>query len=135
MAHDTVSADTPSAIHFLHNRFMLRSELDPQTVKAVEAFKVKLARDFPIEQTILFGSRARNQHQDQSDADVAVVLQGISGPFIDTKLAMDDVAYEVLLDTGIRIQPLPIWRNEWVQPDQYTNPRLLANIRSEGFAL
>jgi antitoxin ChpS len=114
---------------------MLRSELDPRTVKAVEAFKVKLAQDFPVEQTILFGSRARNQHQDQSDADVAVVLQGISGPFIDTKLAMDDVAYEVLLDTGIRIQPLPIWRNEWVQPDQYTNPRLLANIRSEGFAL
>lgn len=135
MAHDTVSADVLSAIHFLHNRFMLRSELDPRTVKAVEAFKVKLAQDFPVEQTILFGSRARNQHQDQSDADVAVVLEGISGPFIDTKLAMDDVAYEVLLDTGIRIQPLPIWRNEWVQPDQYTNPRLLANIRSEGFAL
>lgn len=114
---------------------MLRSELDPHTVKAVEAFKVKLVQNFPIEQAILFGSRARNQHQDQSDADVAVVLQGAMGSFIDTKFAMDDLAYEVLLDTGIRIQPLPIWHDEWIQPEQYNNPRLLANIRREGFAL
>jgi len=44
---------------------------------------------------------------------VAVLLSGQPGKFIETKFAMDDLAYEVLLKTGIRIQPLPIWQSEW----------------------
>lgn len=57
---------------------------------------------------ILFGSRARKSHRPDSDADVAVLLHGL-GNFVDTKLDMDDLAFDVLLETGIRIQPLPIW--------------------------
>jgi hypothetical protein len=48
---------------------------------------------------------------------------------------LDDVAYDVLLDSGIRIQPLPIWEREWAHPEQYSNPRLLENIAREGLAL
>ena len=48
---------------------------------------------------------------------------------------MDDLAYEVLLDTGVRIQPLPIWMEEWEHPDLYPNPRLLSNIKTEGLVL
>jgi hypothetical protein len=66
---------------------------------------------------------------------VAVLLAGLSGDFVATKLALDDVAYEVLLDCGIRIQPLPIWEGEWAHPERYSNPRLLENIAREGFAL
>ncbi|MDZ7919670.1 nucleotidyltransferase [Rhodoferax sp.] len=51
------------------------------------------------------------------------------------KLALDDVAYDVLLDSGIRIQPLPIWEGEWAHPAHYSNPRLLENIAREGLAL
>ena len=52
-----------------------------------------------------------------------------------TKLAMADEAFEVLLETGIRIQPLPIWEDEWANPDHYSNPRLLKNISREGLRL
>ena len=52
-----------------------------------------------------------------------------------TKLAMADEAFEVLLETGIRIQPLPIWEDEWANPDHYSNPRLLKNIAREGLRL
>jgi hypothetical protein len=70
-------------------------------------------------------------------------LQAIQSPavlsaardFVATKLALDDVAYDVLLDSGIRIQPLPIWEGEWAHPAQYSNPRLLENIAREGLAL
>lgn len=48
---------------------------------------------------------------------------------------MADLAYDVLLETGIRIQPLPIWEEEWVHPEAYSNPRLLHNIRREGVRL
>lgn len=114
---------------------MLTSELDLPTVLAIKAFREKLVHDFAVEKTILFGSRARKTHSQQSDADVAVVLQGSTGSFIDTKFAMDDVAYEVLLDTGIRIQPLPIWHDEWNAPERYVNPRLMHNIQHEGVSL
>jgi len=41
----------------------------------------------------------------------------------------------VLLETGIRIQPLPVWESEWEHPEEYPNPELLANIANEGFRL
>ena len=109
--------------------------MDAQTKTATAAFRAKLAPLFDVQQAILFGSRARKTHQDESDADVAVVLRGKAGHFLDTKFAMDDLAYEVLLDTGIRIQPLPIWMDEWEHPEQYSNPRLLINIKAEGVVL
>ena len=84
---------------------------------------------------LLFGSQARGSAHAGSDTDVAVMLGGEPGDFGATKLALDDVAYDVLLDSGIRIHPLPIWEREWAHPDQYSNPRLLANIAREGMAL
>jgi antitoxin ChpS len=83
----------------------------------------------------LYGSQARNTAHAGSDTDVAVLLAGAPGDFVATKLALDDVAYDVLLESGIRIQPLPIWEQEWTHPEQYSNPRLLHNIAREGVAL
>lgn len=45
---------------------------------------------------------------------------------------MADLAYDVLLETGIHIQPLPIWEEEWEHPETYSNPSLLHNIKREG---
>jgi hypothetical protein len=67
-----------------------------------------------------------------SDADVAVLLVGAHKPFLDTKLKMSDAAYDILLDTGINISPLPVWLDEWEHPETYVNPALLANIAREG---
>jgi predicted nucleotidyltransferase len=90
---------------------------------------------YPARHAILFGSRARGTAHDESDADVAVLLKGVKGHFIKTKMALDDIAYEVLLNTGIRIQPLPVWEEEWAHPELYSNPALLHNIASEGIAV
>ncbi len=64
-----------------------------------------------------------------------MLLQGLAGKFVATKLEMDDLAYEVLLDTGIRIQPLSVRETEWQHPENYSNPRLLHNIEREGIRL
>lgn len=109
--------------------------VDPSTLQAVRAFMAGVMDQYPARQVILFGSRARGTAHDESDADVAVLLTGEKGPFINTKLALDDIAYEVLLSTGIRIQPLPVWEEEWAHPESYSNPRLLQNIAREGIAL
>lgn len=102
---------------------------------ATRAFIEKVASQYDLAGAILFGSRARNTHRSDSDADVAVLLRGHPGKFVMTKLAMDDLAYDVLLEMGIRIQPLPIWEEEWNHPETYSNPRLLHNIEREGIWL
>jgi len=113
----------------------MSTHIDPETERAAQAFINKLAREFNLAGAILFGSRARGSFRVDSDADIAVLLRGPHGKFLATKLAMADIAYDVLLDTGIRIQPLPIWEDEWQHPETYSNPRLLQNIEREGVRL
>ena len=111
------------------------AEIDIETLSAARAFMKAVASRYDMIGAILFGSRARKSHRPDSDADVAVLLHGQPGKFIATKLAMDDLAYDVLLHKGIRIQPLPIWEEEWSHPEAYSNPRLLVNIDREGIRL
>ena len=106
--------------------------LDARTQSAVRAFLARLAGQYDFTGAVLFGSRARQAHRPDSDADVAVILHGAHQPFLDTKLAMADLAYDVLLETGVLIQPLPIWEGEWNQPSMFTNPDLLQRIQIEG---
>ena len=111
------------------------ADIDTQTEKAIRTFVTQVAEQYDLAGAILFGSRARKSHRPDSDADIAVLLHGGIGKFVATKLAMADIAYDVLLDTGIRIQPLPIWEEEWAHPETYSNPSLLHNIEREGIRL
>jgi len=114
---------------------MQTATIDPDTERAVRAFLREAARQYDVAGAILFGSRVRRDHRSDSDADVAVLLRGPPGKFAATKLAMADIAYDVLLETGIRVQPLPIWEEEWAHRETYFNPRLLQNIEREGVRL
>lgn len=102
---------------------------------AVMKFMEIVSSHYKVDHFLLFGSRARHDFRPDSDIDVAVVIEGERGDFVGTKLAMADLAYDVLLDTGVRIQPLPIWEGEWKHPEAYPNPRLLRNIEREGIRL
>jgi uncharacterized protein len=48
---------------------------------------------------------------------------------------MADLAFDVLLDTGINISPLPVWLDEWEHPENYLNAVLLKSIAEEGVRL
>lgn len=109
--------------------------MDVKTNQAIHQFMKKISRQYDALGFILFGSRARKDFRPDSDADVAVLIKGTHSDFVETKLEMADIAFDVLLDTGIRIQPLPIWEDEWNHPELYPNPRLLQNIDREGVRL
>jgi predicted nucleotidyltransferase len=111
------------------------TSLDPATELAARAFLEKIAGRYAVTGAFVFGSRARRNHRPDSDADVAVLLRGGPERFAATMLAMADIAYDVLLDTGIHVQPLAIWEEEWAHPEAYSNPRLLHNIAREGVRL
>ncbi|MGH8226465.1 MAG: nucleotidyltransferase domain-containing protein [Steroidobacteraceae bacterium] len=109
--------------------------IDDTTRRAARLFLGRLAPQFDIVGAILYGSRARGTHRPDSDADVLVLLKGLHGKFVRVKLEMTDVAYDVLLETGVYISPLPVWLDEWEHPDRYSHPELLRNIAREGIEL
>ena len=87
--------------------------LDPRIARAMREFARRISTQYPVQKVILFGSRARGTERSDSDADVAVLLRGARGHFLDTKLDMVDVAYEVLLETEVHIQPVLFENSIW----------------------
>ncbi len=102
---------------------------------AVRCFIGRIAAEFDVTDAFLFGSRARRTHREDSDVDLAVVLHGAPGNRVDQALKMADIAFDVLLDTGIVIEAIPFWEDEWAHPEQFSNPALIENIHREGVRL
>jgi len=114
------------------------ASLEAATRQATAAFLERAMSAFPVQRAILYGSRARGDANPYSDADVAVVLGGEAidrQDLLDVLMRLSDIAFDVLLDTGIRISPLPISEAEWAHPETSSNPRLLENIEREGVLL
>ena len=110
-------------------------QIDHATEAAIRRFLALLSPCYDIAGAILYGSRARGTHEPDSDADVAILLPGEPQKGMRTTWAMADVAYDVLLETGINISPLPIWLTEWEHPENYSNPTLISNILRDGVML
>ncbi len=98
-------------------------------------FLAKLAGRYDVAEAILFGSRARGDHHPDSDLDLAVVLKGERRDFIDTKLDMAGIAFDVMLETGVLVQPFPMWDGDLAHPERFTNPNLVRTIAEEGIRL
>ena len=103
--------------------------------RAVSVFVAKLRDSYDVSETILFGSRARGDNRPDSDLDLAVVLNGKRGNFIDTKLDMAGLAFDVLMETGILVQAFPVWEDDLAHPEHFPNPALIRNIAREGIRL
>jgi predicted nucleotidyltransferase len=114
---------------------MNTNRIDRNTEQAVQRFLTLIADRYDMAGAIVYGSRARGTHRPDSDADVLVLLKGEHQRVLKTTLAMADVAYDVLLETGINISPLPVWLDEWEHPENFSNPALLHKIAREGVRL
>lgn len=111
------------------------AQIDPDTERAARAFIAKVASEFDLAGAILFGSRARGSFRPESDADIAVLLQGVPGRRVDATLKMADFAFDVMLETGVLIEAIPLWEEEWEHPERFSNPALIENIRRDGVYL
>jgi predicted nucleotidyltransferase len=103
--------------------------------RAALVFLEKLRGTYDVAQAIMFGSRARGDNRPDSDLDLAIVLNGRRGDFIDTKLDMAGIAFDVLLETGILVQAFPMWDGDLVHPERFTNPTLIQTIAADGVRL
>lgn len=103
--------------------------------EAARLFMREVASRFDVVGAFAFGSRVRDEHRPDSDLDIAVLLRGSGQDRVDAALIMADVAFDVLMKTGVLVGAIPIWEDEWEQPVRFSNPDLLENIRKEGVAL
>jgi uncharacterized protein len=78
-----------------------------------------------LEGIYVFGSRARGDHREASDVDVAIVLRGTGWNFWDELLRLVDLSYDALIETGLDIQPWPIAESHWRQPGLHQNPGMV----------
>jgi predicted nucleotidyltransferase len=105
--------------------------LDPDTEVAIRDFLGRIPPDIRLERAILFGSRARGEHRPDSDADLVLILheRGNDGQ---TLWLLAGIAWNVFLDTGIMIQPVPIAIEDWQHPDDFLRPGFLRTVAREG---
>ena len=112
-----------------------RHRLDAETERAARAFLKQLEGKYAVVEGIVFGSRARGDHGPDSDADLAVVLEGEPGDRGAAGSDMSGIAFDVMMETGVLVQPLPLWKEELKRPETFSNPALIHNIRREGLRL
>lgn len=111
------------------------SAIEPDTLLATEKFAARVRKTHQVKHAFLYGSRARGDHQPDSDVDVAFVLSGPKRRKIDVALEMGELASDILLDDGLFMTPFPIWEDEWADPSIAYNPWLIHAIKREGIAL
>lgn len=108
--------------------------LDPKTESAVRAFLARLPADVRLDHAILYGSRARGEDGPDSDADVALIIaEGTADLQLVGTLA--ELAYEVFLESGILIQPVPVSLTHWRHPERFPRPGFLRNVARDGIVL
>ena len=83
----------------------------------------------------LFGSRARGDARPDSDADLAVVLEDGDWSFWREKVQLADLSYEPFMESGLHIQPWPIARSAWEDPEKHHSPRLIRAIKRDAKVL
>jgi DNA invertase Pin-like site-specific DNA recombinase/predicted nucleotidyltransferase len=109
--------------------------LDADTERAARAFLRRLEGRYPVREAILYGSRARRTHHSDSDADIAVILNGEHGDRSAAVKDMAAIAFHVMMETGVMVEALPLWPDELARPDRFKNPALINNILREGIRL
>ncbi len=110
---------------------------DPRTLAILQELKARLRERFGdrVVELYLFGSRARGDHEPDSDADVAVIFRGrIEEPF-ELKRQMIEDTYDLLLEHDLYIQPWPLEEGCLEDPDAHPRAHLARAVLRDGIPL
>lgn len=130
-----VSQSTVSRLATKADPLPTRPVLDAETERAARTFMKHLEGRYPTLEGLVFGSRARGTHRADSDADLAVVLKGERGDRYAVAIDMAGVAVDVMMETGVLVEALPLWESELQRPELFGNPALIETIKREGLRL
>jgi DNA invertase Pin-like site-specific DNA recombinase len=113
----------------------VRPALDAETERAARVFMQRIEGKYSPIEGLVYGSRARGDHKPDSDADLAVILKGERGDRYKVSGDMAGIAFDVMMETGVLVSALPLWEEEFRQPERFSNPALIANIKREGLRI
>ena len=84
---------------------------------------------------VLFGSRARGDARDDSDYDLAVIIEDGDWDFWIEMMELGGLTYDSLIDDGITIQPWAVNQMAWEQPKTDVDHLLILNMKRDGQTL
>ncbi len=101
--------------------------MDLKAHSVVEIYRDLALAAFPgrIERIVLFGSRARGDHHEESDWDMAVVLKGT--PSFEDRRRLSRVGYDTMRRTGEFVQSVALGSEDW-----RADYELMRYIKKEG---
>jgi predicted nucleotidyltransferase len=98
-------------------------------------WRARVARDLRelygdrLVEVLVFGSRARGDHEEDSDLDLLVVLDRVDNRSAERDF-MGDVIWQHTYDSGILVSALPVSRDELAKG----NTAFLRTVKAEGVA-
>src|SRR5205085_2523234 len=103
--------------------------MDSSDLRLAEKFKAALIeRGVPLERLIVFGSRARGDHEPFSDMDVCVIVTDDSS---DTRAQIRDVAWEVGFEADVLISSI-IFTASQLEGRPYCELPVVEAVQEEG---
>jgi antitoxin ChpS len=108
-------------------------ETEPEIATLLAELKRRLEQRFGerFVALYLFGSRARGDHEPDSDVAVAGLLdQAMPRPFDMIREILEDT-YDLLLETGYYIQPWPLQKGSLDDPVAHPHRRISRAMRRE----
>jgi predicted nucleotidyltransferase len=109
--------------------------LDAPSLHAARVFLRLLGGRYPIRNVIAFGSRVRGDHHPESDLDLAIVLEGPPGNRFGVVIDFAGIAFDAMIETGVLVQALPVWAEEFDMVAPFTNPAMIEAVKCEGIVL
>jgi predicted nucleotidyltransferase len=114
-----------------------RRVIEPAVAALLADLKRRLERRFGerFGALYLFGSRARGDHEPDSDVDVAVILdQKLPRSFALNAEILEDT-YDLMLETGFYIQPWPLEKGSLEDPPAHPHARISRAIQRDGIRI
>ena len=75
-----------------------------EIIKKIKKYAELVKRTIPVKMVILFGSYSRDSAREDSDIDVAVVVEDFHGDFLDSRVKL----YQLRREIDCRIEPVLI---------------------------
>jgi len=95
-----------------------------EVIKILQKYKKILSKHMTFDQMVLFGSYAKGNAHEESDVDVAIVVQSLSGDFFSTR----PLLWKIRRQVDDRIEPVLI-------ETDYDDSGFLAEIMKTGVVI